>query len=490
MFTFRYIKRMSKHLFAFLGRFSSARWVLVFFVISIVSVNLLVWGKPFIENQKREKKIQVVFDTFWNKEGADKFKRVGLEPTRELYLEEFNAYREKFLSKNPPLDPNIRVQKMTEDFKTWWETGGNLSYVNQGIAPTKELYNTELKRRLKAYTDTQLLFTMPLIPAEENLEKLFSYWILFPSFISLFIFVVVFIFASFILEKRWGLYKTLGIFLLANLTGGFMTYLLSSTSFFHSFSNDYLKGSSLGLAVLLGGVSMGYYKKAVPKVVLFFASLLFSMDVLCNWFYNERIYIVVAILSFAFLGVGVLLGLKIPPRKKTKQELQKGLLLEKKKNNGDLYLEKKKKTRENIEEGLKAAKNAEFEAASEFLSKGVQALLQESPLDEKFIESIASQITHSSFFIELPSIQWQEWGNTANNKKLPKVALLFLEKALTIEKEAIHARRTLFQIGEIRLHYKLNPEEGIQRLRKVVELNGDDFVARQANKLMGNAKIT
>ena len=46
------------------------------------------------------------------------------------------------------------------------------------------------------------------------------------------------------------------------------------------------------------------------------------------------------------------------------------------------------------------------------------------------------------------------------------------------------ARKALFTIGEIRVSQNLNPEEGIKRLQKVLELNNSDIFALQAKKLL------
>ena len=49
------------------------------------------------------------------------------------------------------------------------------------------------------------------------------------------------------------------------------------------------------------------------------------------------------------------------------------------------------------------------------------------------------------------------------------------------------ARRALYSIGEIRITNKLYPEEGIVRLKKVIELEGGDVLANQARKLIEQA---
>ena len=92
---------------------------------------------------------------------------------------------------------------MKDDFRKWWETGGNLTYVNQGIVPDSKLYNRELKKWVEAYTQQLWTYTIPFIPAEGNFVNLLIYWILMPSIFSLLSF-------SFSLFYRLPLRKTMG----------------------------------------------------------------------------------------------------------------------------------------------------------------------------------------------------------------------------------------------------------------------------------------
>ena len=87
-------------------------------------------------------------------------------------------------------------------------------------------------------------------------------------------------------------------------------------------------------------------------------------------------------------------------------------------------------------------------------------------------------------YIDVPSEQWLEWGETARNRKCFVAAVTLLEKGLTTEKNVSLARRALFSVGEIRIGKNMDPEEGAKRLKKVVELNGDDILAKQAKKML------
>lgn len=475
---------MSKLFLTLLKKLSRSQWILFLFVISLCIFNLVLWSEPYIAEYQRERKIESIFSKYWESEGAEKFRSVGLEPTEQLYQEELENYRTSFLEKNPPLIPEKRIAKMKQDFRSWWETGGNLTYVNQGIVPDAKLYESELKKWVEAYTQNLWQYTIPFIPAEENFGNLLFSWILMPSLFSLISFFIIFAFVCYHLEKRWGVLKTLGVFIAGNILGGFSVYLLSSTSFFASYESDLFKGLSLGLATLLGATSMGKTKNEISKVVVIISGLLLMTDIMINWFINPGIYGAVSILSLFFFGIGLLLGLKMPYRQKTLDELRSDILEEKRRNKVDPYALKKNKTRENLTNGLSASRRGEFGTGAQLLSDGMQALLQEYPIDANLLNSTAKEMVNPSLFIEILSTQWLEWGVAAYNKNMPEVALLFLEKCLSIEKTPSMARKALFLIGEIRICFDLNAEEGATRLQKVLELNDKDIIAAQARKLL------
>jgi hypothetical protein len=94
-----------------------------------------------------------------------------------------------------------------------------------------------------------------------------------------------------------------------------------------------------------------------------------------------------------------------------------------------------------------------------------------------------------NLFIDVPSTQWLEWGDTARSRMCYEAALELLEKGLKLEKDAKIARRALFTIGEIRINRKIEPEEGVKRLQKVVEMDGEDLLAKQAKRMLEKAGV-
>lgn len=463
---------------------SPPQWFLFLFIKALCVFNIVLWAEPYIAEISRDYKIESIFANYWKTEGAENFRAVGLKPNKKLYQEELANYRSRYLEKNQPLIPEERVAKMKAEFKNWWETGGNLSYVNQGIVPDNALYQKELKKWVEAYTQKLLLYRIPFVPSEQNYANLFIYWLLLPGILSLISFIIIFGFSSYHLEKRWGALKILGVFIAANAIGGFLVSILSGTSFFNSYQNDLLKGVSLGLATLLGATSRGRSKEEVPKKIIVLTALFLMVDMIINLFFNQGLFGAVAILSLPFYGTGLLLGIYMPYRKQTIEELKKELLEEKLRKKVDPYLLKKTKTRENLTEGLAAARRGEYEGAVQFLTDGMQALLQEYPIDTALLKSTAKDMVSPSLFMEITSTQWLEWGVAANSKNIPEVALLFLEKSLSLEENPSMARKALFHIGEIRVRCRLNPEEGKTRLKKVLELGDKDIIAVQTQKIL------
>jgi hypothetical protein len=68
-------------------------------------------------------------------------------------------------------------------------------------------------------------------------------------------------------------------------------------------------------------------------------------------------------------------------------------------------------------------------------------------------------------------------------------ALSLLEKGLALEKDPKIARRALYSVGEIRIRYGIEPDEGKQRLEKVIELGDGDLLATQAKRMLEKAGV-
>ena len=122
------------------------------------------------------------------------------------------------------------------------------------------------------------------------------------------------------------------------------------------------------------------------------------------------------------------------------------------------------------------------------LTQAMTQLLQEHPIDGALVKSRAERMTSPTLYIELMSNQWLEWGEIAKAKNSPEAAILFLIKGLFREKDKNFARRALYVLGEICVTNNIETEDGINRLKKVIEMNGNDMIAKQAQKILDSRK--
>lgn len=466
----------------------------VFIVLALILTifNAFEWAEPRIAQIYREHKANSAFDDYWEHEGAPQFRAAGVEPTETVYNDERNIYMQKFHRDNLPLVPQERVDTMKVRFREWWETEGKASFViAQNIVPDKALYNRELEKYLKKYTDTEIVFQLRYIPGKSSVTSVFTTWVLAPGAFSLLIFIIGFLFATYTLTNRWGMQHTLGAFLTSVLVTGIVAAITLPLCFFCKYGAYPYEGASLALAFLLGAVCKGRKDEVIPKLTIITAGVFLFLDMFVNWTVNEDLYGWIAMLSpFAFAG-GVFAGKMMPPKKRTSQELaQERLNAILQRNPGDLAAERKARTRKDVEEGLKLMNAAEYKAAEPFLERGIRALLQETPIDTAALKDAVQKMLSPNYFLEFPSVQWLEWGITAAEKDIPDVAISLLEKNLTMEKDEGLARKALFRLGELRVRKNLDIDAGIARLKKVIEMKDGDLLASEAKRLLAKAEAS
>lgn len=464
----------------------------VFIALALILTlfNAFQWAEPRIAQVYREHKASTAFDDYWEREGAPKFRAAGVEPTETVYKDERNAYMQKFYRDNLPLVPQERVDTMKVRFREWWETEGKASFViTQNIVPDKALYDSELEKYLKKYTDTEIIFQLMYVPGKSSVASVFTTWILAPGVFSFLIFITGFLFAAYMLTGRWGMQRTLGAFLTSLLATGIIAAATLPLCFFCRYGAYPYEGASLSLAFLLGAVCKGRRDESIPKSAVIVSGIFLFLDMFVNWTVNEDLYGWIAILSpFVFAG-GVFAGKMMPPRKRTAQELaQARLNAILQRNPGDLAAERKARTRKDVNEGIKLMNAAEYKAAEPFLERGIRALLQETPIDTAALKDAVQKMLSPNYFLEFPSVQWLEWGITAAEKDIPDVAISLLEKNLTMEKDAGLARKALFRLGELRVLKNIDAEAGKARLRKVIEMKGDDLLASEAKRILAKAE--
>ena len=94
----------------------------------------------------------------------------------------------------------------------------------------------------------------------------------------------------------------------------------------------------------------------------------------------------------------------------------------------------------------------------------------------------------NKLYIEISSNQWLEWGEIAKAKNAPEAAIMLLKKGLSLEKDKNFARRALYTLGETCVTNKIELEDGIKRLQKVIEMNSTDILAKQAQRILDNVQ--
>lgn len=457
-------------------------------ILGLGIFNAVTGLSPQIKQFNRERNISKTFDLWWKDAGAEQFRSVGLEPTEKIKAEEFASYREKYLSQNQSLIIEEQVESMRSEFREWWEVlGGKESYMREhGRFPTEEDFRRELDAKIYKHTDQFYRYNMAYIPKYGKYERLATSWMLFPSAASFLIFAGFFFFAMVQLKDRWNLYIIVGFTALFATCGGIPVDILCGTSFFDHYAGERYMGMSLALCFLMGATSFAPQKELVSQKVTGIAVAGLLLDMIVNWFVNPGIFGAVTILSPICFGLGALAGLKIETRRKSLEEIKEETLAQRLRENANRnpLAEHKAKTRSMIDQGFNLLKEGLDESAQRLLSLGLTSLLQEHPVDTAAVKNLVTRMTSPAIYINISSNQWLEWGEIAKTKNSPEAAILLLKKGLSLEKDANFARRALYTLGEICVNSNIEKEDGLKRLRKVIEMNGNDMLAKQANRML------
>ena len=467
---------------------------IVFALVLAVGVFNAVTALSSVISQKElESNIEKSFEKWWAEEGAAQFRTVGLTDDDKTKMQEFVQYRDRILSAGKSFDIEERTKAMRKEFREWWEIGGGKEQYTRehGKYPTEAQFEHECHKYIKNFTDKFVRYSFAYVPKDGEYDRLFTSWLLFPSAWSYILFAIFFIFAYTLLSDRWGAIITIAFFIVLAVAGGFLIDTLTSTSFFNHYAIERYMGASIALAFLLGAASFDSNKDAVPAGIRGAAVAGFLLDIIANIFANGGIFAAVATASIPAFGLGALAGIKMPRRRKSIYERRAEALRERMRRaeERNLVAERKQKVRSQMDEGFQAAKRGHYDSARQLLCLSMNAILQEQPADIELITKFSERMVNPNLFIDVASTQWLEWGDTAKSRGCSEAALMLLEKGLLHEKNATLARRAMFNIGEIRIRYKFEPEEGVKRLQKVVEMNADDLLAKQAKRLLERASI-
>ena len=462
-------------------------------IIAIGIFNAVTALSPIISQKELESNIEKSFEKWWAEEGAAQFRTVGLSDDEKTKLQEFAQYRERILSAGKSFDIEDRAKEMRTEFREWWENGGGKEKYTQEHSkyPTEKDFERECYRHIKKYKDRFVRYSMAYNPKDGEASRLTTSWILSPHWASFLVFAIFFAFAYILLAERWGVLITLGCFLLLAVSGGLVVAIFTETSFFSSYQAERYMGASIALAFLLGACIFDYGKKDVSSVVRGIAVTGLMLDIILNIFVNSGIFIAVAVASIPFFALGTFAGIKIPRRRKSIQELRSNALERRMQETAqrNITAERRKTTREKMDEGFSEAQKGHYDSARICLCQAMSSLLQEQPLDAETLKKFSERMVSPNLFIDVPCTQWLEWGEVARSRGCNEAALDLLEKGLTLEKDPKIARRAMFTIGDIRIRSGIEPKEGMKRLQKVIEMNGEDLLAKQAKRMLEKAGI-
>ena len=453
----------------------------ILLVLALGALNLKIQYGPVMAENSRHEKAEKAFNQFWETEGAENFRKVGVEPTEKIYQEELADYMKKFEANNPTLIPEKRIAQMKEEFREWWERAGKKSYAANEIAPDENLYQKELKRYIHGYTKDIAFYQLVYIPETSSVAALFTSWFLFPGVASFLLFALAFLFAMKMLEKRWGYAQTLLFFVVGIFFSGFIFAGTLSLTYFVRYAETPFTGMSLSIALLLGMAAFGP-KREVPKAASFIAIFILALDVFVNWNANPDLYGWVSILEIPFFALGALLGKKVPKiidlHKKSSKKNSKA-------EESVVKVDPRKVLRNELKDAIDLANKAEYDHASQIFAQKFGQLFRENPLDAETIEKVADAMLYPHFFFTIPGIQWMAWGSEAEKKGLSQIAVNLFEKGVSVEKDPKIRRRGLFYAGDLRLRMHLYEEKAKSELEEVLQLDSTDILANEVHKLLG-----
>lgn len=389
-----------------------------------------------------------------------------------------------------------RVESMKLEFRQWWEYGGKTMLTIQGVNPDDPLeYQKRLQNWINQYTEKKFRYQIHLVPNTAEPHQFFTSWLLQPNWFSLILFVWFFFYAGTWLEDRWGRLRLFAVFVLANALGAALVYGIAGALFQNYLSTPFT-GTSTGLAVIMGALVTSHNKSAVPfripgkqEPLFFLPALLFVMlwflaDCLVNFYISPGLFTAIIPINFILLPIGMFLGLKLPIRTKSVKEIKKEQLQSSLERSVDVAELQRIDNRTFLADGFAAASRREFQHATEFLLRGLNGLLHETPLDDLTINHAVERMANPELLIDITANQWLEWGNVLSKSGLHQSSILCLERNLALETDEKYARMALLLNGAQRLKFSIEPDIGRQRLKKVIDLKGDDQHAKRAADML------
>lgn len=131
-----------------------------------------------------------------------------------------------------------------------------------------------------------------------------------------------------------------------------------------------------------------------------------------------------------------------------------------------------------------AKPKADWDDVARQFSAGMDKVLSESGLNGKRLNDIAKKVSSPFFRAQIPAEQWISWGLRARKKGAYEAAALLFDKATVSGRDLQRVRQALYLSGELRISKGIDPVKGVNRIRKLLELGGDDAWTEAAKKMV------
>lgn len=131
-----------------------------------------------------------------------------------------------------------------------------------------------------------------------------------------------------------------------------------------------------------------------------------------------------------------------------------------------------------------AKPKADWDDVARQFSAGMDKVLSENGLNGKRLNDIAKKVSSPFFRAQIPAEQWISWGLRARKKGAYEAAALLFDKATVSGRDLQSVRQALYLSGELRISKNIDPVKGINRIRKLLELGGDDAWTEAAKKMV------
>lgn len=141
-------------------------------------------------------------------------------------------------------------------------------------------------------------------------------------------------------------------------------------------------------------------------------------------------------------------------------------------------------TQSPFQEAQGAKPKADWDDVARQFSAGMDKVLSESGLNGSKLNSIAKKVSSPFFRAQIPAEHWIKWGLRARKKGAYEAAALLFDKATVSGKDLQAVRQALYLSGELRISKGIDPVKGINRIRKLLELGGDDAWTEAAKKMV------